>query len=435
MPRTKLIGGWLWLLVAGGASRPALAAQPAMATAQPPAGFAQPTELTVEQLTRIVLEHNPLLRSARSSVDGAQAGVTSAAAWSNPKIEWQQGRWQQQTAPHQQVSGWSVTQPIENPLARSARIEAAQAGLRLTEQQMAAARNDLVAQVRSRAYEALLYQSEAESAAEALVLLEQVRERVRVRVETGEAARYEIIKADAEVIHARERQKTAALQAEQALLELNRLAAGQLPSRWKLLASFSDGLDMFSLAQLQEQAERLNPELAALRHEFDRAQARARAARASRWPGAELRYNAHREPDVRQSTWGVGIQVPLLDQRSGPIAEAQAEVERARIRLEGRQNELGQQILLAWKAMDMARLRVEALSQGVLREAESALRVAQAAYRFGERGILDVLDAQRVLRAVRADLLQARFQLQTARISLDQLTGRHAADPSMTDPR
>ena len=131
----------------------------------------------------------------------------------------------------------------------------------------------------------------------------------------------------------------------------------------------------------------------------------------------------------------MGVQLPLLDQRSGPIAEAQAEVERARIRLEGRQNELGQQILLAWKAMDMARLRVEALSQGVLRDAESALRVAQAAYRFGERGILDVLDAQRVLRSVRADLLQARFQLQTARISLDQLTGRHAAEPSMSDPR
>ena len=63
-----------------------------------------------------------------------------------------------------------------------------------------------------------------------------------------------------------------------------------------------------------------------------------------------------------------------------------------------------------------------------LREAESALRVAEAAYRFGERGILDVLDAQRVLRGVRADLLQARFQQQSARIALDQLSGQFVAD-------
>ncbi len=82
----------------------------------------------------------------------------------------------------------------------------------------------------------------------------------------------------------------------------------------------------------------------------------------------------------------------------------------------------------------MARLRVEALSQGVLRAAEEAARVAEAAYRFGERGILDVLDAQRVLRTVRADLLQARYQQQAARISLEQLSGRYAADPSSTSP-
>jgi cobalt-zinc-cadmium efflux system outer membrane protein len=73
----------------------------------------------------------------------------------------------------------------------------------------------------------------------------------------------------------------------------------------------------------------------------------------------------------------------------------------------------------------MARLRIEALSQGSVREAEAALRVAQAAYRFGERGILDVLDAQRVLRSVRADLIEARYQLQEARVTLDQLIGQN----------
>ncbi len=131
---------------------------------------------------------------------------------------------------------------------------------------------------------------------------------------------------------------------------------------------------------------------------------------------------------------GVSMQLPLLDQRRGPIAEASAEVERTRVLYEGRQAELEQQVLLAWRALEMARLRVEALSQGVLKEAESALRVAEAAYRFGERGILDVLDAQRVLRTVRADLLQARCQQQAARITLERLSGRYAAAPSSTAP-
>jgi cobalt-zinc-cadmium efflux system outer membrane protein len=72
---------------------------------------------------------------------------------------------------------------------------------------------------------------------------------------------------------------------------------------------------------------------------------------------------------------------------------------------------------------------VSAAFDGWLREAQAAVRVAEAAYRFGERGILDVLDAQRVLRGVRADLLQARYQQQSARIALDQLSGQFAHDP------
>ncbi|MFM7026354.1 MAG: TolC family protein [Limnohabitans sp.] len=412
------------LLLAGCTWSLPIFAQAGNASAQ--SGVSTPVELTVEQMTRVVLQHNPGLLAARSQLDGARAGITTASAWPNPRLEWQQGTWQQlaSAGPGQRVRGWSLAQPIENPWLRGARMDAAESVMRLSAQQWQAARNDLAAQVRLRAYEALLYQVEAEASAGALVLLEQVRERVRIRVESGEAARYEIIKADAEVIHARERQKTTALQAEQALLELNRLAAGQLPARWKLVASFTDGLDLPDLAQLQDQAERTNPELLGLRHDLERAQAHLKAARASRWPGLEVRYTDNRDPEVRQNQWGLGMQLPLLDRRDGPVAEAQAELVRAQTRLEGRQIELRQQILIAWKALDMARLRVEALSQGVLREAEAALRVAEAAYRFGERGILDVLDAQRVLRGVRTDLLQARFQQQSARIALDQLSGQ-----------
>jgi cobalt-zinc-cadmium efflux system outer membrane protein len=235
-----------------------------------------------------------------------------------------------------------------------------------------------------------------------------------------------LIKADAEVIHARERQQSSQLLAQQAWLDINRLAAGQLPMRWKLAATFHDDVEAADLVQLQAQADQNNPELISLKHELERAQAQLRLVQAGRWPGVELRYGENQEPNLRQTTWGVVVQLPLLDQRTGPVAEAQAEVDRIKTRLEGRRYELQQQVVLAWRSLEMARLRVEALGQGVVREAEAALRVAQAAYQFGERGILDVLDAQRVLRGVRSDLLQARYQLHAARIALDQLAGRFA---------
>ena len=385
---------------------------------------AQP-KLSLNQLIQVVLDHNPELRSVQQSSVTAQAAVVSAGALPNPKLEWSRGdnkaRMASATPGNVQTMGISV--PIEMPSVRNARIDAAQAGQRASVQQIAASRNALVAQVKLKAYEVVLRQAQAQAAYDAVKLLEQAHERVRVRVSSGEAARYEIIKADAELINARQQEQSARLQVEQSKLTLNRLAAGQLPARFDLALSLQDPVNKSLNQGVDAQT---HPELMQLRSEVEKAEANKQGAKASRWPGLELRYVQTREPDIRNNTIGVTMQIPLFDQRRGPMEEAASEAERARLRLEGRTAELEQQMLQASKVLEMAQVRAKALGEGSVKEAEAALRVAEAAYRYGERGILDVLDAQRVLRTVRADLLEARYQMQSARIELDFLAGRYA---------
>lgn len=430
LPQVAPALGWCLLFLSHSA-----AAQPGLPSADPTAtalgrsgSTVQATSaLGAEQLVPIILAHNPQLRATQSARDAARSGTQAAQALPNPRLDWNQGRNTARIAgvTPGHVQSWTISQPIDNPYTRSARLDTARATELESTHLIGMTRNELVSQARLRIYQGLLHQAKAAAAAEDVQLLEQVRERVRLRVESGEAARYEIIKADAEIITARERLQTARLMVEQSKTQLNQLAAGQLPGQWRLLGDLQDTHELMDLNQLHEQVSRNNPELRLLQAEVNKAQALLRGAQASRWPGLELRYSQSQDPEFRQGLWGVGMQIPLLDNRSGAIAQASAELERAQIRLEGRQAELKQEILLTWKSLEMARLRIEALSQGSVREAEAALRVAQAAYRFGERGILDVLDAQRVLRSVRADLIEARYQLQEARVLLDRLTGQH----------
>jgi cobalt-zinc-cadmium efflux system outer membrane protein len=403
----------------------AAAGAPVLATAT--AG----TAYTLDELVRLVLTHNPTLLVAQRTREQAAAGINSAGALPNPRLEFNDGRQRPIGAAGStgNISGWGVSQLIENPWLRSARVEAAEQGLRGSEALFGLTRSEVVAQVRLRGYELLLRIEESRAADDEVQLLEQTRERVRVRVGSGEAARYEIIKAEAEFISARQRQQTAQLAVEQARIRLNQLAAGQLPLGWTLSARLDDMQPLVQAPLLREQLLVTNPELQSLRAEVERQQARTREASASRWPGIELRYTDLRDPDNRQGVLGASIQIPLLDQKRGPRAEAEAESMRARTRLEGRQTELQLQLDAAVMTLEMARLRVEALGKGAIQDAEAAVRVAQAAYRFGERGILDVLDAQRVLRSVRADLLQARYQVQAAAIEIDLLTGRNAVQP------
>lgn len=388
--------------------------------------------LTVDDLVATALLHNPQLIAAQRSRD-AMTGVASAArALPNPRLDYSSGsnRARLPGGLGGTVETWGVSQMLENPALRGARIAGADAARLGSEQQIAVTASELEAQVRIRAFEVMLRREEADAAAEALALLEQIRERVRVRVASGEAARYEIIKADAEVINARQKLDSALLQVEQAALAINRLAAGALPARWRLAGGLGDPFEPMFLETLRQQALERNPALRTLQTEVARREAALAQARAGRWPGVELRVGQSRDPEVRQSMLTASVQIPLLDRRTGVIAEADAELARAQGLLEGRRAELTQQIMSAWKALELARVRVTALGSGALPEAEAALRVAQAAYRFGERGILDVLDAQRHLRGVRADLIDARFQLQSAAVELEFLAGRYNRQPS-----
>lgn len=385
--------------------------------------------LGIDDLVALALQYNPGLQASQRGVDIASAAVTTAGALPNPRLEIGAGRNAVTSGLSQagRVTGIGVSQFIENPALRSARINGALYAEQGSQELLALTRNELVAQVRLRAYEYLLRREEAQAATDALLLLEQTRERIKVRVESGEAGKYELIKADAEIVNARQREQTAKLQIAQAGIALNRLAAGMLPERWELDAELEEAEAQSSLEALKQTALSFNPELRVLQAEFDRQLARIDEANASRLPGLELRLSQLREPDIRQDMVGVSVQIPLFDQKRGPRAEAIAERERTKVRLEGRRAELLQQVELAWRSLEIARLRIQALSEGAIRAAEAALRVSEAAYRFGERGILEVLDAQRVLRAVRQDLLLARFQLQSSLIELDALSGRFAS--------
>jgi outer membrane protein, heavy metal efflux system len=389
---------------------------------------ASPVTLALDDVVNLVVKHNPNLKVAQSSIEQATAAIKTAGALPNPRLESTMGnnRAAIPTAIGGQVTGFAFSQLFENPNLRKARINAADFGRDASVHSLAATTNELAAQVRTKAYEHLLRKDESRATLDALNLLEQIRQKVKVRVESGEAARYEIIKADAEVISARQKYQTAVLQAEQSLLALNRLAGGQLPQKWQLRESLSDPIDTPSLAETLAEANQNNPELKVLQAEVSKRQAKLAESRSSRWPGIELRYGQQREPEIRQNMLSASIQVPIFDQRVGPVREAEADLKRLSLQLDGRRIDLAQQINLAWKSIEIARIRVNALSTGSVREAQSALRVAEAAYRFGERGILDVLDAQRVLRTVSADLLDAKYQYQIAKIELNFLAGSDA---------
>jgi len=383
--------------------------------------------LSITNLQRLGLEANGLVRAARSRVDAAEAGVISAGAYPNPELEFVGGHNRARALGPitGNTYGAFVSQRIENPFLRIARIGSAEADVEASQAGLDRTRADLAAALRVRAYELLLRQEIANVESGVLDLMEEIRRRVKVGVDTGETARFELIKADAEVLTAKSRKETALLDALRARVALIKLTAGALSTDFEIKASLLDQEQLPPLEVLREEVQAVNPDVSRLQAELNSAHLRTDKERAAILPSLQLKFGQQRDPEFAYNLASLNFQIPLFDRRRGPIAEAVSEAEQVRETLKYRRFEISQLLESSWQRMQIAKRKVEMFETGIINQAESALRVAQAAYRFGERGLLDVLDAQRVLRSVRADLLQARFEFQSAVAEILRLRGHY----------
>ena len=139
-----------------------------------------------------------------------------------------------------------------------------------------------------------------------------------------------------------------------------------------------------------------------------------------------IRAGVDQDPDLQNWRVGLALVVPVWNRREGPIAEAAAGISQVDAQAEQRKLGLLRDLDMAYNQYLINLSQVSAYESGLLAQAEAALNVAGAAYRFGERGILDYLDAQRIYRQVRLDYLNARFDLQRSLIEIERL---RASDP------
>jgi cobalt-zinc-cadmium efflux system outer membrane protein len=194
-----------------------------------------------------------------------------------------------------------------------------------------------------------------------------------------------------------------------------------LPASFAITGSIGNVPPLAPLNDLRQVMLSNNPELMQSRLELQRAGVAVDYQRSLRLPTVALKATSTRDPEVRDTQFGVVMSIPLWDRNRGPINEASASAMRARYLLEAREFELTQQLDSAYQQSQIAASQVDALESGIVRQAESALRIAEAAYRYGERGIIDYLDAQRALRTARNDLIAAQFDLQIAAIEIERL--------------
>jgi len=401
----------------------------AMALWTPESGLAdRPPTLTLQDFMSLALKHNPGVVASQAQRDAARAGEVTASAYPNPVVEAGAGPSLYRDGRGGVDSNWAfgVSQPIDYPALRSFRIRGAQAGTGFAQAGLQAFQIALLADVKAAFYDVIRRQGEKQIASEDFTLLEQIRARVKVRVDTGEAPRYELIKADAELLNAQKTLQSAELRVRQAKAVLSRLVATSLGEDFEVSGDLIAPRELPALGDLREEVLARNPVMAQSQAEQVRARARLNVERELSIPQLSIRAGVDRDPDLQNWRIGVALVVPVWNRREGPIAEAAAGISQVDAQAEQRKLGLLRDLDMAYNQYLINLSQVGAYESGLLAQAEAALNVAGAAYRFGERGILDYLDAQRIYRQVRLDYLNTRYDLQRSLIEIERL---RASDP------
>ena len=391
---------------------------------------------TLDDLISIAVNSNPEILAARDQVKAVSGQLSAARAIPNPEFEGVRGqqRLRSQSGTPGPTSSWSVTQPLDMPYTRIPRVNAAEAQLRASEAGRIAKEFELIAKVKNRYYDHVRRQEELKAAKEDLELTRQIRDRIELRYQVGETAKFEFIRAETDYLNVKMIAQASQSRVIQSKSELRRAVGPQLPPDFEIdtVKDIKPGM-LPPLPALLDEVRNQNPELQRARAELESAESRLSLEKNSRLPKLSLKAQQNNEPEFTDRSYGLVVTIPIWDWRIGQVREAAANVSRAKNMVNHESQNIETQIEMAYQAFQTITYQVDILENQVVVQAKDARRIAEASYRFGERGMLEYLDAQRTFRAIRADLIRAKHELALITTEIERLRSNQATLSKLTE--
>ncbi|MBL8385389.1 MAG: TolC family protein [Burkholderiales bacterium] len=399
----------------------------AAAAGLPGAGVAQPAvvaePLTLARAEALLSDNNRAIAAARRALEQAQADVAIAAQRPNPQLSFAV----QNINPNRGIgSGAPRSKTVDSVIRVDQLFErGGKAELRTdTARRAEAAAGEDVEEVtrqqllglRQTFYDLLAAQEKLLGAEQAAALFARTVEAAELRLKAGDLAAADVARIRVDAL--RSQNEARAMQGEVAR---GRVALAYVigiahDGPWRVTASWP-ALDAVPPAAARDAdiEERADVRAARARVEAaDKARELARALRTRDVSvGAQYEHWPNRADANSQGTgnsFGVAVSVPLFlrHQHEGEIARAQADWYAARDALEQVRAQARAELARAAGDLAAARERRSRFETALLPEALRAAGAAEFAFRNGAIGVMDLLDARRVVQAIQAELAAAR---------------------------
>jgi cobalt-zinc-cadmium efflux system outer membrane protein len=386
--------------------------------------------LTLDEALRQAAANHPDLAVQRRQLDVAVSERIRAGFWlpDNPNVQAVYG-------PGGDADlGLTFSQQVEIAGQRSARQAIAEAGIQQARAEIAAFRQEALADVKEAFYDVLYWQERLSLADAAVQVATELDSIARQRLAAQDIADVDAVQATLALDGARAQRADVASQLQVSQVGLARLTGtpgDQVSVVGALSQTGTPPNDSDALAQalarrqdlqaLQAQWQQTQGQLDLTRREIvpDPTLSLSYGLRTARGnPGANVTNEAG---NVVQ--FGVSLPVPVVNYRQGDQARLQAEMAVLQAKQAALQTKISRQVgeaLAGWRL----RLPAARTYQAMLPALQHTLALLRAAYREGQVDLQRVLIVQDQLLQTRTALLDVQRQLRQSEIAVDRALGR-----------
>jgi cobalt-zinc-cadmium efflux system outer membrane protein len=387
---------------------------------------ALPVEVRLEDLFRLLRERSPRTQSELTGVDLAKADALEASLLPNPTLSY--GNVSKLSGANT-IDGTNHQVTVGMPLLllgqRGAHEEAANKHLDAAHEDADSRYAELALRTRELFIDVLTARETVRSLAETQSELDRAAEIASARQQSGLARRYDVVKVSIEknANGARLADANADLAA----------ATGELATwlgfpDWRpVVVGELQPLDLQpDLDALWHQAESANPALRAARANEDAARASQDSVKLDRWPVpvATLGTLITTNQSSTNGLAGISVDLPVFDRGQGKLAHADAELlgaqrERA-LAFAAARAELERDVqVLAGRHAALA-----SFESNVAGELPELRQMAEDAYRSGQGGIIDLIDAVRSRSDLRLERIELVHEVMAAEAAALAASGR-----------
>ncbi|MDH4153490.1 MAG: TolC family protein [Nitrospira sp.] len=388
----------------------------------------------LETIVDLALAKNPVVSLAEGTIEQQKGQQTAAGAYPNPTVGGAGGHGMLRdtsraaagsSLDRQSLTEYNVTvgQPVEWPALRAARQRVADLGVATANVGMLETRLNLVSQVKVAFYDLLLAQQDADLAKQNLDTVEGVARIVKARVKSGEAPQFESIKAEVEVLKARQQLARSDNFVRISRVAVDTLTGGALGPTYMVHGEFRMLPRDLQIEGLMVRMMDQHPTIQRLLKSVEQSDWKIEFERQARVPTLTVNGGYWREMGREAFQGGLSVPVPLWYRRQGEIASSLGAKRRDEAELLRTRNELGRAVYQHYQDVRTTAELIEVFDKGLLKQAQEALRLAQFSFQQGASSLLEVLDAQRVQRQILLDYALARHDLSVSLARLEQAVG------------